>query len=179
MHRQLSLIQPLPRLIAALIVLTSGSIAGAQDFDELFAQTDDDSFAFLDQANSPAEIPSPAAENLSADTGSDFESLPAPPQSNDRDPVRSQRNDSAVRSSSDLRLSNQSGSQPAIRQPSKAMQIRQARALAEARSRDARLEAERWGLLPSLRPSWSSNLMIENSYPANITYVVPVYVWAR
>lgn len=179
MYRQLSFIRHLPRLIAVLIVLSSGSIAGAQDFDELFAQTDNDSFAFFDQESSAAESLPPAHDNLGADTPSDFESLPAPRQSSDRQPARSQQHDPSVRSSSDLRLSNQSGSQPALRQPSKAMQIRQARALAEMRSRDARLDAERWGLLPSLRPSWSSNLMMVNSDPTNITYVVPVYIWAR
>lgn len=179
MHRQLFFIQPLPQLIAALIVLTSGSIASAQEFDELFAQTDGDSFAFFDQANGAAESPLPAGDDLRSNTAPDFDSLPAPTQAADRNPARSQGNDSAVRSSLDLRLSNQYGSQPDVRQPSKAMQIRQARALAEMRSRDARLEAERWGLLPSLRPSWSSNLMMENTYPSNVTYLVPVYIWSR
>lgn len=177
MNRRHSFHPQLPRIFAVLVVLTSGSITGAQDFDELFAQTDD-SFAFFDQANGSAESFLPASDENSAEVGADFESLPAPPQANDRNPSRTQRNDPAVRSASDLRLSDRSGSQPPVRQPSKAMQIRQARALAEMRSRDARLEAERWGLLPSLRPSWSSSLMTESSYRTNITYV-PAYIWGR
>ncbi len=172
---QLFFSQPhFPLLVATLFVLTTGATAGAQDYDELFAQTDDQSFEFFDQVD----------ENVSPDFGAadqktEIESLPVPARATDSDTSRSHRHvNGGLRNPSDLRLSGRSGSQSVHQQPT-AMQIRQARALAEMRSRDARLEAERWGLLPSLRPSWPSNLMMNTRNSANITYIVPVYIRGR
>lgn len=170
-----------PLFVATLVALSTGSIAGAEDYDELFAQTDDQSFAFFDQENGGGQSNLPAfgdvAESQAAPESQAVpESLPAPARANDFTTPRSRRpGNSDLRSPSDLRLTDRSGSQ-AAGQRSTAMQIRQARALAEMRSRNARLEAERWGLLPSLRPSWPSNLMMSGQSRANITYFVPVYI---
>ncbi len=158
-----------------MFVLATASTAGAQDYDELFAQTDNETFAFFDQVGAadpmiPAETDEEPAE---------FESLPAPASVPSSETAQSrQAARRAVESPSDLRLTDRSGSR-AVQQPSKAMRIRQARALAEMRAITARLEAERWGLLPSLRPTWSAGLMTTSGSPADITYIVPVYVRDR
>lgn len=164
-----------PLFVATLVALSTGSIAGAEDYDELFAQTDDQSFAFFDQENGGGQSNLPDFDDV-AEPQAAPESLPAPARANDFTHPRSRRpGNGDLRSPSDLRLTDRSGS-PAAGQRSTAMQIRQARALAEMRSRNARLEAERWGLLPSLRPSWPSNLMMSGQSRADITYFVPVYI---
>ncbi len=165
MNRRLITQQNISLFIAALFVLTSGSIVSAQDYEELFAQTDDQSFGFFaDEAT---------------DTAAELESLPAPDRAVDRDPrPTSDAGNSSLRSPSDLRLSDGSGSK-VDRQPTRVMRLRQARARAEERYRIALLEAARWSLSTELRPTWSAGTMSNSYRRADVTYYVPVYVWGR
>lgn len=94
------------------------------------------------------------------------------------EPGSSHLSDAAVRSASDLRLVDSPGSRPGAHHPT-AMELRQARALAESQARMARLEAARWGLRPTLRPTWVSDPMTASRFSNVQTYVVPVYVHSR
>lgn len=85
-----------------------------------------------------------------------------------------------VQSPSDLRLVDDNGSSSNRRQPkSMAMQIRQARALAQMKARIARLEAARWAGSPTLRPSWNPDPMTSSRYPVHNVARVPIYIRGR
>ncbi|TWT74409.1 malate synthase [Allorhodopirellula solitaria] len=176
MNRRLFSQRYFPPLAATLLILTAGSTTSAQGIEELFGDSDDTSLIFFQDPSGTEEKPADPFYEDASDERENFESLPAPSKSTQRSKSESQRSGGDVHSPSDLRLTGQSGSQ-AERRRAKAMQLRQARALAEMRSRMARLEAQRWGLRPSLRPSWPADPMTASRSPANITYIVPVYVW--
>jgi len=162
--------------LAGVVVLTCSSFLGVtstqgQGLDDLFSRPGDAAFD---------EFPEDSQEeSVAVPTG--FENRRVPAAAPSRGPNSAADLTTAsrpVRSPSDLRLVDQSGSQPRNALPSP-MQLRQRRALAESRNRIARLEAEYWGLRPSLRPNWSANPTTSSRYPAVHTIYVPVYIRTR
>jgi hypothetical protein len=153
------------------------STADAQGLDDLFTRPGDSRFAFpadrVDE-NAGNEFGSDAFRDDSEEPAGAQASGPRRPSS--RVAVRDEDRDIPVPSPSDLRLVDGQGSGSSQTVPT-AMQLRQARAMAESRARFARLEAARWGLRPTLRPSWTSDPMTSSHFHSGLTYFVPVYVW--
>ena len=85
-----------------------------------------------------------------------------------------------IQSPSDLKLVDEAGSSSIRQQPrSMAMEIRQARALAQMKARIARLEAARWTGNPTLRPSWNPDPTTGSRYPVHNVARVPIYIRGR
>ncbi|MCM2375162.1 malate synthase [Aporhodopirellula aestuarii] len=159
------------QLMVGAVVITCCSFSGAsgvtaQGLDDLFARPVDAQYEIFGEDASDVE-----AERAG------YRSRPAtiPASSRSGASSRAVSGDRAVQSPSDLRLEHSSGSRIESRALT-AMEIRQARALEETRARIARLEAARWGLRPTLRPSWVSDPMTSSRYPNAHSYIVPIYV---
>lgn len=153
-------------VFSLVLPLSSASTMG-QGLDDLFSQPGDAIFADFDESPEPSPVrvamqsrPENRAEHFAVE-------LPA-----------SQTVDAPLRSASDLKLVDSPGSRPGAHRPT-AMDLRQARALAESQARTARLEAARWGLRPTLRPTWASDSMAASQFSHRQTYIVPVYVLSR
>lgn len=85
-----------------------------------------------------------------------------------------------VRSPSDMRLIDDHGGSSKQSQPmTMAMEIRQARALAQMQARIARLEAARWAGSATLRPSWNPDPTTGSRYPVQNIARVPIYIRGR
>lgn len=85
-----------------------------------------------------------------------------------------------IQSPSDLRLvDDNNGSSNRGQAKSMAMEIRQARALAQMKARIARLEAARWSGSATLRPSWNPDPMTGSRYPSRNVARVPIYLRNR
>jgi len=157
-------------LIGGLVWIQTGAFASAQGLDDLFEQPTDARF----ETRAQDEIGG-SSDTLGAATPpydrSAVGSIPLSDRSLAPRPVAS---------SSDLKLVDEdSGS--ASRDPLRmtAMELRQARALEQTRSRIARLEAARWAGSPTLRPSWNPSPTTASRFP-NRNYVrVPVYIRSR
>ena len=147
--------------------------SNAQEFDELFERSTDSRFGF-----SAEDEPFGADDGrLNRTTARDSDSV-EPNRRSTKSPKLTPRPSGSVRSPSDLKFVDQSGS-ISERRHATAMQIRQARALQESRSRLARLEAARWAGAPALRPSWNPDPMTSSRYPNRRVVQVPIYIRGR
>ncbi|WP_404310808.1 hypothetical protein [Neorhodopirellula lusitana] len=116
-----------------------------------------------------AQAPDRRAPRRDLDLASDADSRSMTP------PAMIPRSSETVRSPSDFKLIDRPGSE-SVRPTMDPMEIRQARALEETRSRIARLEAARWSGAAALRPSWNPNPMTSSRYPTRRVLQVPVYI---
>ncbi len=166
-------------LMSMCCSLTLLSMADAQGLDDLFTQPREIRFAFPNDG-----VDDEAGNEFGADAFREDSEEPAgfqatgPRRPSRQITGREEDRDVPAPSPSDLRLVDGEGSRSSQTVPT-AMQLRQARAMAESRARFARLEAARWGLRPTLRPSWISDPMTASLFPSGPTYYVPVYVWSR
>lgn len=170
----------------ALVLLVAGAIgmsgsvsASAQGLDDLFERPNDVGF------NLPADEEPLGSNNSLRGPAEDRMPPPRPPQQRrvDRIPDRipaSDMDSQPVASPSDMKLvDRRSGSGSRNPLEMTAMEIRQARSLAETRARTARLEAARWSGSATLRPSWNPDPMTSSRFPAHHVMRVPVYVRRR
>ncbi|MBB3209569.1 hypothetical protein FHS27_005409 [Rhodopirellula rubra] len=170
MNNRLYLVRPTQLWVGALVIscCSFSATAGvnAQGLDDLFARPADTQYEMSDEESS---------NDYAAPTGYLSRPSTIPASTRTGTTMRPRSGDPVVPSPSDLRLENTSGSHMEPYKPT-AMELRQARALEETRARIARLEAARWGLRPTLRPTWAADPMTSSRYPTGPRYVVPFYV---
>ncbi|WP_146576783.1 malate synthase [Neorhodopirellula pilleata] len=163
-------------LLAGLVLIQTASTASAQGLDDLFERPTDARFETLptEEPQGPADEFKPASsfgEGRLQSSGPAVERIPFSDRSLAMLPVSSP---------SDLKLvdeHNGSKSRDPLRMT--AMELRQARALEETRSRIARLEAARWAGSPTLRPSWNPNPTTASRFSNRNIMQVPIYIRTR
>jgi len=162
-------------LIVGLVWIQAAAFASAQGLDDLFGRPTDARFEprQTDEPRGGADAfgTADAFEATTPRSGPDVDRIPLSDRSLAMRPVASP---------SDLKLVDENSSSTS-RDPMRmtAMELRQARALEQTRSRIARLEAARWAGSPTLRPSWNPNPTTASRYPSQNTMRVPVYIRSR